>query len=274
MNYFLAIEKQLVNTPAGLIYLGNPGWSRSQLGKFQILSNFLLVLTGGSLGDGMGFDANVFASLLLSVYVTIICLKMVLLIMGNIDLVSIGALLSAMVALGTLIALLLEYRRSNSVKRAGYIADMIDKFRGDSDIREVLYDFQYDLFNYSIDFHQDTEAQRRVDKALLYLSYVCYLAKKGIIAKDDFSFFEIDLSQTLTCPDVVDYLFNLYHLESLEAAGSSSEIVKPQKRQRGSKYFPFSFLIKYGVERGLITKDFFDFRNAGNGRYHNYVGNM
>lgn len=193
--------------------------------------------------------------------------------------VNIGAILSAVVALGSLIALLLEYRRSNAVKRAGYIAQMIDKFRGDSDIRNVLYAFQYDLFRYTKDFHSNTEEQRKVDKALLYLSYVCYLAQKGIIAKDDFSFFEIDMRQTLTCPDVVDYLFNLYHLDYLESLGSTSGIdelgnpgIVRKKKQQGGSGFPFSFLLNYGVKQHLIGADFFNPENVGKGKYHNYVG--
>ncbi len=177
---------------------------------------------------------------------------------------TLGSVVSVVVALGGLIFVGLEYRRSNKVKRADFIENLINRMRGDTDIREILYVFQYNSFVYNSGFHKNVELERKVDKALLYLSYICYLKKRRVITNKEFTFFEIEISQTLRNRDVIDYLFNLYHFECRVAGLDSSA--------RGSrKQFTFYYLLEYGRSIGLIEDGFFDPNNAGAGYYHKYL---
>lgn len=175
-----------------------------------------------------------------------------------------GNVVAILVALGGLVFVFLEYRRSNTIKRAEFIKDLIDRLRGDVDIRDVIYLFQYDQFIYNAQFHGDEDMERKVDKALSYLAYICYLAERGIITRKEFSFFEIDVSQTLRNTSVIDYLFNLYHFEC-KVGGQ-----KPGARS-SEKMYSFRYLLRYGKKRGLINDSFYDPTNAGFGLYHHYL---
>lgn len=46
-----------------------------------------------------------------------------------------------------------EYRKSNKVKRATYIDQLTERLKSDQDIRDIIYVFQYNEFEYSEDFH-------------------------------------------------------------------------------------------------------------------------
>ena len=172
-----------------------------------------------------------------------------------------GSVVTALVALGGLVFVGLEYRRSNKIKRADFIESLVNRMRGDTDIRDVLYVFQYNSFVYNQDFHENTELERKVDKALLYLSYICYLSNRRIITNKEFSFFEIEISQTLRNIGVIDYLFNLYHFEC------RVESLDPFARN-SRKHFTFYYLLEYGRSHGLVEDEFFDPNNAGTGLYH------
>lgn len=177
---------------------------------------------------------------------------------------SFGSIVAALAALGGLVFVGLEYRRSNKIKRADFIENLINRMRGDTDIREILYVFQYNSFVYNSGFHKNAELERKVDKALLYLSYICYLRKRRVITNKEFTFFEIEISQTLRNRGVIDYLFNLYHFECRVAGLDPSA--------RGSrKQFTFYYLLEYGRSIRLIEDGFFDPENAGRGRYHKYL---
>ena len=177
----------------------------------------------------------------------------------------ISTFLTALVALGGFVALLIEYRRSNSIKRADYIDKLIERFRGDTDIRDIMYLFQYGGFIYDEDFHDgDNDIERKVDKALMYLSYVCYLKSKRIITKREFSFFEAEVLQALSNPGVIDYLFNLYHFETRKGMLTS-------KGRNNHGRFTFSHLLRYAREKNLIDKSFFYPESVELGLYHHFL---
>ena len=177
---------------------------------------------------------------------------------------NITSLLSILVALGGLLALLREYHRSNGIKRAEFVDKLIEKLRGDEDIRYILYLFQYGDFVYDGTFHGDVEMERRVDKALSYLSYICYLKDNGVISDKDFSFFEIEVAQALRNSALIDYLFNLYHFEC-RASG-----IKPDSR-KGEEQFTFYFLLKYGRVHKIVGKEFYNPGAVESGAFHRYL---
>lgn len=174
------------------------------------------------------------------------------------------SVVTALVACGGLVFVGLEYRRSNKVKRADFIENLIKQMRGDPDIRGILYIFQYNGFVYDSGFHDDAELQRKVDKALLYLSYICYLNNRRVITNNEFAFFEIEISQTLRNEGVIDYLFNLYHFEC--------RVGRLNPSARGSrKQFTFFPLLEYGRSIGVVDDGFFKPESVRTGRYHRYL---
>lgn len=91
--------------------------------------------------------------------------------------------------------------------------------------------------------------KKKVDRALQYFSYICYLKEKRIITNDEFMFFEIDISQALRCKDLIEYLYNLYHYEC--------EIGNYDPQGNGIENYSFGSLIRYGKQKGIIPDDFF-----------------
>ena len=141
-----------------------------------------------------------------------------------------------------------EYRKSNKVKRATYIDQLTERLKSDQDIRDMIYDFQYGKFKYTKDFH-GSELEKKVDRALQYFSYICYLKEKRIITSDEFMFFEIDISQALRCKDLREYLYNLYHYEC--------KIGNYDPQGNGIENYSFGSLIRYGKQKRIIQEDFF-----------------
>ena len=73
-----------------------------------------------------------------------------------------------------------QWRKNVLLKRAGYINDLTEKIRTDSDIKDVIYMFDYGEEWYSAKFHGSGELELKVDKTLSYFSYICYLKKQKI----------------------------------------------------------------------------------------------
>lgn len=72
-------------------------------------------------------------------------------------------------------------------KRAIFLKDLIFKFREDLEIQNYVY---------QADHKTDVEMPEPAkDKALTYLSYICYLRKVNVISDDEFSFFEYELTR-------------------------------------------------------------------------------
>lgn len=157
-------------------------------------------------------------------------------------------LISAIIGLVGLLKFVLEYRKSNIIQKAAYIDQIMKRISSDQDIQETLYKFQYNLFQYTRDFH-GSDLEKKVDKTLQFFSYICYLKEKGIISNDEFMFFNIDISQALRCHDLIEYLYNLYHYEC--KAGN----FKP--KGNGIDNYSYGYLIRYGVQNRIIDNEFF-----------------
>lgn len=171
---------------------------------------------------------------------------------------------SVIVAVVGLVALLREYRKSNAIKRANFVTQLIEKYKGDIDIRKVMYMFQYNEFIYDERFHCGDDNERQVDKALFYLSYACYLKDHRVISNNEYPFFEIEVQQALRNNGIIDYLYNLYHFEC-KATG-----LDPMER-KSERRFTFYYLLKYARENRMIDESFYDPHSAGLGYYSRYL---
>ena len=145
-----------------------------------------------------------------------------------------------------------QWRKNVLLKRAGYINDLTEKIRTDSDIKDVIYMFDYGEEWYSAKFHGSGELELKVDKTLSYFSYICYLKKRKIISDKEFDFFKYEIERILMNQQIQDYFYNLYHF--------SNKFDIP---------FTFKYLFEYGKEKKMFDKSFYN-KNAyrENERYH------
>lgn len=133
-----------------------------------------------------------------------------------------------------------QYHQSFLLKRADYINELTEHIRTDSDIKEIVYMFDYSKKWYNASFHGSGGLENQVDKTLSYFSYICYLKSRRIIGKREWVFFEYEVERILCNCQVQDYLYNLYHF--------SNKIGVP---------ITFQCLYEFGKKKRYFSKDFF-----------------
>lgn len=180
----------------------------------------------------------------------------------TVEIGSISEIVTAFVAISGVCVSLCEYSRANKIKRSSYLEPLIDKMKS-KEISEIVYMFQYGNFEYNDSFHKSGELERKVDKALQYFSYLCYLRKKRIISIDEFSFFELEISQALRDKSLIDYLYNLFHF--------ACKIENYKSEYGGFKKNVYSNLLQYAKEKKLIDDTFFDKKAYQSGLYPRYL---
>lgn len=129
-------------------------------------------------------------------------------------------LVSLLVAiLGTLLAFF-EWRRKNSLKRVEFLNKLIVDFRTDKEINDAVYVIEYKRDWYNNEFH-GSDLERKIDKYLSFLSYICYLKSKKHISNSEFKFFEYKVNRAINSSDVKSYLSFLGGFSSLNHSNCS-----------------------------------------------------
>lgn len=107
---------------------------------------------------------------------------------------------------------LIQWKKTNKIKSAEFINELVEKIRGDEEISKTVYLFDYNPEWYTEEFHDgDNNLEHEVDKTLSFFSYICYLRKNKLISKKDFEFFDYGIKRIADNYSVQAYLFNLYH---------------------------------------------------------------
>ena len=111
-----------------------------------------------------------------------------------------------------------------------------------NNIRRWLYCFfNHDHKWYNPNFHHiKDDFEYKIDKALSYLTYICYLRKENRIEKKDFCILQYEINRACISPAVQNYLWNLYHFSNNQNTICS-----------------FQYLIDYGIELQIINKNTF-----------------
>ncbi len=165
-----------------------------------------------------------------------------------------------------LIGGIITYRRwskSLSLKRADYVHELCNRIRTNKLISDAIYIIDYSSNWYTRDFHssglsdKDDETpsiEAKIDYALTYFSYICYLYLKQIIFEEDFVFFKYHIHRICQNKQVINYLYNIYHFSdkfNLECS--------------------FHYLIEYAKNNRLLDLDFFDKESCTTGKYPQYL---
>ena len=134
--------------------------------------------------------------------------------------------------------------------------------KSDKDICEMVYMLQYDKFVYTENFHDGGELERKLDKTLQYFSYLCYLKDKHIISSEEFSFFELEISQALRDEDLINYLYNLFHFVC--------KVQGYNHTKSDLKKSIYGYLLYYAQNKRLIDNSFFDTNEVNYPHYLNF----
>ena len=149
----------------------------------------------------------------------------------------------------------IQWKNNVSLNRANYINELTEKIRTDESIKDTVYLLDYGKKWYSREFHGDKEIEPKVDKTLSYFSYICYLKAEKIISKKEFMFFKYEVERFLMNEQVQDYFYNLYHF--------ANKFDIP---------FTFYYLFRYGEQKGVFDKQFFDMTSYKVvEKYHRYL---
>jgi len=144
-----------------------------------------------------------------------------------------------------------QWKHNLRLQRSMYLENLIEKFRSDKDLVEMIYRIDKNEKWYNKEFHNGKTLEQQVDRLLTYLSYLCYLKENKVIKPKEFDFIKYNIDRTLRDQSTQDYLFNLVHFSRREKAD-----------------FPFPLLLKYAKENGFIKEDFW---NEGNPRFQHIM---
>ena len=139
------------------------------------------------------------------------------------------------------IVALFQWNDSNKLKRAEYVNNLFKDFNNNEDVKNFLYNIDYDIPWYDDNFHNSGKLEQGTDMALNYYSYICYLYENNLIKKKEFEFYKYQVERILKNVNTQNYFYNIYH---------NSQYYKNE--------MSFSYLFKYGQKNNFFDKEFFD----------------
>lgn len=146
-----------------------------------------------------------------------------------------------------------QWKKSIKKQRADYINDLTEKIRTDTDIREIIYIFDYNEIWYNDRFQGSGDFERKVDKTLSYFSYICYLKHEKALSKKEFGFFKYEIERIVMNDQIINYFYNLYHFA-----------------QKFNCPITFKYLFDYGKKHNYFNKDFFNPHSKNYPHYLNF----
>ncbi len=150
-------------------------------------------------------------------------------------------IIAAVSALGLLVGggfALWKWRHSVQIRRAEFANQLLEKIRFTEDIQDAFYEIEYSKKWYDRCFHS-SELERKMDKLLVYLNYICYLKKSRCITQKEFSCFEYILTRVCQDEGMQTYLWNLYHFA-----------------KKSNRMCSWGEIIEYGVTNDLFLDGF------------------
>lgn len=112
-------------------------------------------------------------------------------------------------------------RQSSREKRNLYVAEIMNKFYDDTEIRTIIYAVDSGRYLEEIRFAGKLEQQ--ADKTIKYLDYLGYLLDEGRLKANDIKPFRYEITRLLKCQVIKDYIswlsrigVSLENIDSLE----------------------------------------------------------
>ncbi len=143
------------------------------------------------------------------------------------------------------------------VRRADYIRDMLEKIHNDRTVQDVVYIMQYNDKWYTTAFYDDHEFETKMDAALSFFSYICYLRNKRIITKDEFGLFHSMICHIAKNNSTLRYFYNLRHYSEIYSSKFAKAPKKHIKYYTFMNLFTFRYLFEYMVKNNYVDKKLF-----------------
>jgi len=136
------------------------------------------------------------------------------------------ALISLMVAIIGAMFAIYQWNKSNKIRQAEFINQIIVKIRFDKDLVETMNMVENKKIWYDKNFY-GSEMEIRIDALFSYLTYICYLYDTKIISRKEFSILEYKIKRVCLDRQSREYLLNSYHWarENLNASCSFQNLV-------------------------------------------------
>jgi hypothetical protein len=105
---------------------------------------------------------------------------------------------------------ILQWRKSNKIRPAEFISQIIEKLRFDKNIVETIYMIEYGVTWYDSNFH-NSDIERKIDALFSYFTYICYLYDTKNISEEEFYILEYEVRRICSTVQAQTYLWNFYH---------------------------------------------------------------
>ena len=146
------------------------------------------------------------------------------------DIISLISLIVTIIGGGAAsIFALIQWRKSNKIRQAEFIDQIITKIRSDKIIAKTIYMIEYGEEWYNNEFHGKSDKEIEIDSLFSFFTYICYLHDTKNIQDDEFRIFEYEIKRVCLNKQAQAYLWNLYHWS----------------KQHLKKSFSFQNLLKY-----------------------------
>lgn len=160
----------------------------------------------------------------------------------NYQIQDVCSILGVLVAIVGGIFALYQYKQSNKLIRVEKIQKVIEKLRA----FKVEYLLEYDKKWYDMSFHGG-DKEKELDEFLSCINFLCYLKRRKIITKKEFSLVDYEVRKVCCNEQVQFYLWNLYHFS-----------------KNNNTICTFNEIIEYGIKERLISEEFL---TADTGRF-------
>ena len=138
----------------------------------------------------------------------------------------------------------IQWRKANTIRRAKFIYQLIEKLRND---KELVDTFQEVIYGQA--WHGqilcNSKMEYQVDRLFAYLSYVCFLYRTKLILDDEFNIVKHKVIKVCENYSSQIYLWNLFHYWNEKKTSCS-----------------FLELINFGRENGWINSNSFNDKNS------------
>jgi hypothetical protein len=116
---------------------------------------------------------------------------------------------------------IIQWRKSNKIRQAEFINQLITKIRSDKDIAKTIYMIEYDKTWYNDKFDNGSEKEMEIDSLFSFLTYICYLYDTKNIHYEEFRIFEYEIKRVCSNKQTQEYLKFLYHWSKQQNASCS-----------------------------------------------------
>lgn len=115
----------------------------------------------------------------------------------------------------------------------------------------------FQIFDYSKNWYtkefRNSELEEKIDSYLLYINYVLYCQKAGMITEKEARFFSYYVNRTIFSQSTINYLFNLYHFTQRQ-----NNLFDSTENNALNIPFIFQDILDYAKQKGAIDEDFYN----------------